>query len=686
MRPFPACFIALWIALWFAGLAPNAWPVPESLAQEARREGSVPSPRASPGATEAGSAAANLPASADRPFQRPEIQWIDAGADRLVSPAPELSAQAAVADRERYLRETVFPKIEAEAAAGVEPSAYEIGFYHLNGWGTPVDLDKAEVAFRRGLRVGKGHGAWRLSYVIWQGAQSQANLTGPEREARYRKAEELLLASVAAGFKRAVPQVAYFAQELLFGWYGRRVDYERAEALLDKAGALDARHRRPRCVRMQLRFLQNRFEEAFDLAGELLAEERQWATQKDLQSVGWQAVLYRVGCGIHLRRTEALSPELVGKALDHPHFEMNLNRGYDLATLRSLEALAREHPRFLHQLALLRFKEWRFGEAFELEGKAAPRLRSEAVFHQIYVDGLFLRSLTALLAGRANEVPLDELKALSKEDRHHWTERHMSELRAVCIGIILGGILVGALTALAVALIWWKKPGLLRALLCAGVAEVALGIPLGIQVLFKQAGHLSAGGSNPNVLFLVGALAGLLCTILAARSVDRSLFGSWRWPLGERGAVREGALILGLIASVFAFDALYSLAFETIMGRPLPSQDILSYLRLNSLRDLDLVLLGGALLVPWMEELIFRGLLWEPIQERWGRNWAWVLTSAGFAVLHGWTFALPTLLLGFLLGWLRLRHRGIGPSVCVHALNNAIALTGVFLTKAGPGA
>ena len=607
-----------------------------------------------------------------------------------MSPAFELSAQASAAVREQYLRDTIFPQIEAEAAAGLEPSVDEIGFYHLNGWGTAVDLEKAESAFRLGLTLSKGHGAWRLGYVLWERAKRAEDIPAQEREALYRKAEELFVAAVSVGFKRAVPQMAYCAEGLMFGLYGREPgrgpDFEKAESLLETAAALDAMHPRLRYVRMELRILQHRLEEAFDLAGELLTVEKNWATETDRHSVGWWAAVHRVGCGILLRRTDALSSDVVWKALEHPDFHLSFIENSDPATLQHLESLAREHPRFLHQLALLRFKQRRFGEAFDYGERAASGLKEESRFREMYVESVLLRSLTAVLANRGMEGPAKDLKGLSQKELREWAHSHPLEFRkAVILSMWIIGFAGTMLVLCGVVLMFCKRSGLLRAIVCVGLAELALGIPLGLQSAFQHWERSGSSGTS-NQAFLWGGLLGLSFAVLAAWSVDRSLFGSCRWRGGRLGALREGGVILAAMAGVSAFSVLYSVAFQKIMGRPLPAQDIISMLKFDSPGDLGVVFVTGALVIPWMEELIFRGLLWEPLEKKWGSAWALAITSGVFAVLHGWSFAAPTLVIGLLLGWLRMRHGGIGPSVGLHALNNAIAFAMTFSTKAASAA
>lgn len=92
---------------------------------------------------------------------------------------------------------------------------------------------------------------------------------------------------------------------------------------------------------------------------------------------------------------------------------------------------------------------------------------------------------------------------------------------------------------------------------------------------------------------------------------------------------------------------------------------------------------------PLVEELLFRGVLLSAIARFTGNNMAIVLTAAIFACVHLpdlsflW-YALPNLmLLGLLLGWLRVRSGSIWPAVFAHGLNNLLAVVSWFLMTPG---
>ena len=81
-------------------------------------------------------------------------------------------------------------------------------------------------------------------------------------------------------------------------------------------------------------------------------------------------------------------------------------------------------------------------------------------------------------------------------------------------------------------------------------------------------------------------------------------------------------------------------------------------------------------LLPQLEEWLFRGVLWNILENKVGvpGRFTWFTTSIIFAGIHLEPLHVLGLLpLSFFLGWLRLKDGSIGPSVVAHTTNNAVA-------------
>ena len=94
---------------------------------------------------------------------------------------------------------------------------------------------------------------------------------------------------------------------------------------------------------------------------------------------------------------------------------------------------------------------------------------------------------------------------------------------------------------------------------------------------------------------------------------------------------------------------------------------------------------------PWVEELLFRGVLLSALLQRWRTGWAVLLSSLVFALVHlpglqfHW-YALPDLLLlALMLAWLRLRSGSIWPAVLAHGVNNLLAVAAWFVAASVAG-
>jgi len=84
----------------------------------------------------------------------------------------------------------------------------------------------------------------------------------------------------------------------------------------------------------------------------------------------------------------------------------------------------------------------------------------------------------------------------------------------------------------------------------------------------------------------------------------------------------------------------------------------------------------GAILVPIVEELVFRGLLWSALEKRGlSPNWTLAITSVVFAGFHLELARTPVLLaIGVLLGLGRRRTGRIAPSIIAHMIINSLGM------------
>jgi membrane protease YdiL (CAAX protease family) len=183
---------------------------------------------------------------------------------------------------------------------------------------------------------------------------------------------------------------------------------------------------------------------------------------------------------------------------------------------------------------------------------------------------------------------------------------------------------------------------------------------------------LAIGFSLLGVLLLVYACTGErapLHYLVAPRTGAEARSAGW---LGIFG----WCCLLFLLIQVFNVG--YAWVFERVMGRALDSQLVAKLLQHDTLLGLAGAVLAGGLFVPFLEEVVFRGML----QDWWGRRLPVVAcvaaVSIAFALIHGLEVAIPIAFIGMLLSMLRIRYRSLWPAVMLHSLNNSAAVIALF--------
>ena len=148
---------------------------------------------------------------------------------------------------------------------------------------------------------------------------------------------------------------------------------------------------------------------------------------------------------------------------------------------------------------------------------------------------------------------------------------------------------------------------------------------------------------------------------------------------GARGAF-AGACYLLSIPTLMGLGALTAAIFAAQGAGP-PVQDV-AVLVEEGLSESPL-LIGAlvALVIPLLEEILFRGFLLELLVSRAGVTVGVVVSSALFALLHGLSASLPIFGLALVLAAVKLRTRSLGAAWAVHALHNGA--TTLLITGGG---
>ena len=170
-------------------------------------------------------------------------------------------------------------------------------------------------------------------------------------------------------------------------------------------------------------------------------------------------------------------------------------------------------------------------------------------------------------------------------------------------------------------------------------------------------------------------LAGLPIILMAATGFARQPWGApFQWPL-RFGPWKVAAISFLLLLLLFLMSAALSWLYVQIIHRPVPLQHsiplIQKALQTNPLR----AWLAVPLVLPVIEEILFRGLFYGAFEKRWGIRGAILGSAFVFACVHLQVVGFAYLFcVGVILAWARWRTGSLGLPIAIHALNNATAL------------
>ena len=149
-------------------------------------------------------------------------------------------------------------------------------------------------------------------------------------------------------------------------------------------------------------------------------------------------------------------------------------------------------------------------------------------------------------------------------------------------------------------------------------------------------------------------------------------FGKFSW-----GTLGIGC---GLLIGSYAVILLHN-AVLVLLGVETQGQEITQLF--GRLKSPVWFFIVGAILAPLVEEIFFRGFLFQGFRARYGWVPGMLLSSAIFALAHLDPVAfIPTFILGCVLAYLYQRSNSIWPSVTLHVLVNSVGLiSAYFMTQ-----
>jgi FOG: TPR repeat len=170
-------------------------------------------------------------------------------------------------------------------------------------------------------------------------------------------------------------------------------------------------------------------------------------------------------------------------------------------------------------------------------------------------------------------------------------------------------------------------------------------------------------------------LAGLPIILVEAIGFARQPWGvPFQLPL-RFGPWRVAGISFLLLLLLFLMSAAFSWLYVEIMHKPPPLQHSIPLIQKALQTNPLIAWLAVPLVLPVIEEILFRGLFYGAFERRWGIRGAILGSAFVFAFVHlqfvGFVYLFC---IGVVLAWARWRSGSLGLPIAIHGLNNAVAL------------
>ncbi|KGK82702.1 abortive phage infection protein [Desulfosporosinus sp. HMP52] len=159
-----------------------------------------------------------------------------------------------------------------------------------------------------------------------------------------------------------------------------------------------------------------------------------------------------------------------------------------------------------------------------------------------------------------------------------------------------------------------------------------------------------------------------------------------RRPLSDLGFVKSSRrfIVLGFITGVALFIGVGLLGnlLTKIFGTPAPQSFAIAVKGANYTWEFMLLTFLGGVVAPIKEEMFFRGLIYPPLRQIFGRGKGILLTGLFFAALHLEIIRfIPLFIGGIVLTWLYERSSSIWPAIVAHGTWNVLMALALWIQR-----
>lgn len=201
---------------------------------------------------------------------------------------------------------------------------------------------------------------------------------------------------------------------------------------------------------------------------------------------------------------------------------------------------------------------------------------------------------------------------------------------------------------------------------------VVLLVFLSIGVIFLAATSLALEITQSIGIALAEAVYILpVALIFTVRGIPWKALGFGKFSLSTLG-LGCGLLLGGYLITLIHNYILHILGIDT--------QGDQIYKAFSQIQSPIWFMVTGAIIAPLVEEMFFRGFLFQGFRQKYGWVRAILLSSLLFAAAHLELVAfIPTFLLGCVLAYIYHRSNSLWPSIMFHAAFNSFNLIAVFM-------
>ncbi len=218
-----------------------------------------------------------------------------------------------------------------------------------------------------------------------------------------------------------------------------------------------------------------------------------------------------------------------------------------------------------------------------------------------------------------------------------------------------------------------------------GIVVAIVGVGFGSSWLVVRSGVLRGLSVDARVVVLTAVIAvqyllPILLVAWWARTRGVRFFEAFalrRFDVGVGVSVAMGCAVAGRMVGIQ-----YSVLMQQLGIRAPENLDVTRLFPVSPI-GIAATVLASVVIAPLAEEVLFRGVVFAGLRDRWGQL-AGILVSSGlFALVHLSAYQfVPVFILGMLLAVLASSTRSIWPSILCHALFNASGVAMLYLLRA----